>query len=253
MERLKELELQSLLAFVGECYEATSLEDFVSHVLRELSRLIPGDLVSYSEMDPENSVSRDRTNPPELSTPEICQRFDRHMHEHPVLLHNMNTGDTRAWRISDFRSQRQFRRCSLFNEFYRYIGIADGLCFALPSISSVVVGIAIHRNRWGFPERMRLLARSLQPQLARAWSNARNLDAVHQQITLCSEGCMNSSSGIVILTPTGQPLFVNTWGLVSESLTLATACQLAFWNGSGIRAYLSRLLLGLQRRPGRRK
>lgn len=210
MERLKEFELRALLRFVGECYEATGGDDFVSRVLDGLGNLIPGEVISYSEMDPENSVSRDCTNPPELCVPEITQRFDRHMHEHPVLEHNRRTGDSRAWRISDFRSQQQFRKCALFNEFYRYIGIADGLCFVLPSSPSIFVGIAIHRKRWGFPERMRLLARSLQPHLARAWTNALNLDAVQQQMRLCMESCTNALTGIILLSSDGEPLFVNS-------------------------------------------
>ena len=122
MERLRHSDLQSLLAFVRDCYTIRDFEPFECFVLRlvaALPRLIPAAHVTYNEMRPEKSESLNWISTAELATPQMDRLWVQHMHEHPVLAHFLQTDDHDAQRISDFWSQSQLRDSGLHHDFYR--------------------------------------------------------------------------------------------------------------------------------------
>jgi DNA-binding CsgD family transcriptional regulator len=89
-------------------------------------------------------------------------------HSHPLCSYRERTGDwTTAHTVSEFASQRAFRRTAVWDEIYRYEGINYWLDLGLPPLEGVTrVFIFVHGTR-DFGERERLLLQLLGPHLER--------------------------------------------------------------------------------------
>jgi DNA-binding CsgD family transcriptional regulator len=89
-------------------------------------------------------------------------------HSHPVCSHRERTGDwTTPHTVSEFVSQRAFRRTAVWDEVYRHEGINYWLDMGLPPQDAITrVFIFVHGTR-DFGDRERLLLRLLEPHLER--------------------------------------------------------------------------------------
>lgn len=204
MERLTHRDLRALLEFFRECYALHEFNDFVTGTLCGLQKLIPCLLASYDEMNPSKRTSVNWLDPPGSLTPRQERIWEQVMHEHPVLNHIVRRKDLRPHTMSDFLTLSQFHRLALYGEFYRTIGVEDGLCFALPFPPPRVIGIALHRNRRSFTERDRLLTNLVRPHLAQAWRNAKTLTRVEREMRLFGRALEELGRGVVLLGSSGR-------------------------------------------------
>jgi DNA-binding CsgD family transcriptional regulator len=92
--------------------------------------------------------------------------------EHPVLAHNLRTGDGTARRISDFLSDRQFRSLSLYQEFYRHTGTRYQLDLAVPADDGTLIAVALNRWSRDFTDEEAALADLLRIHVGQAASLA---------------------------------------------------------------------------------
>jgi len=216
MERLRQSELESVLAFVGECYSFCNSEsgnsepftDFVPQLAAACLRLIPTVHVTYNEMIPERSESRNYVTTPEIDTPEMNRLWELHMHEQPVLAHILKTGERRAMRISEFCSQREFHRKGLYYDFYRLAEIEDSLCISVPAPPPRFIGLAWHGGR-AFTDRERLIADLVRPHIGQAWRNARLMVRMQNQVHMLGEGMESLGAGVILCGAHGRVDFIN--------------------------------------------
>jgi DNA-binding CsgD family transcriptional regulator len=211
MERLRQSDLHSLLAFVHECYafgNSGSFDNFVPRLAAACLRLIPTAHVTYNEMIPERAESRNYITTKEIGTPEMDRLWEQHMHEQPVLTHVLKTGDRRARRISDFIGQRQFHQKGLYYDFYRLAGIEDSLCISVPCPPPRFIGVAWHGDR-AFTERERLIADLVRPHISQAWHNARIIDRQRRQLKMLERGADSLGVGVVLFSSQGKVQFIN--------------------------------------------
>jgi DNA-binding CsgD family transcriptional regulator len=212
MERLRQSELKSLLAFVRDCYAfrgPDSFESFLSWLVATLPQLIPAAHVTYNEMYPERSESLNRVNNPELATQQAATLWAQHMNDHPVMIHVLGTKDRHARRISDFLSRRQLHDRGLHSEFYRRYGIEDALCITIPCQPPRIIGVGWHDNRT-FTDRERLIADLVRPHISQAWHNARLVSRWRNQLRLLRHGLEDFGAGVILCSPHGPVQFINT-------------------------------------------
>jgi DNA-binding CsgD family transcriptional regulator len=212
MERLRQSELQSFSAFLRECYafgDPAPFENFLSHLVSSLARLIPSDHVTYNEMYPDKAVSLNFTHSEALSSAAAGASWQEHMHEHPVLLQVMRTGDRHAAKISDFWSRAQFHDRGLHCDFYKNYDIEDALCITISSRLPRIIGVGWHDRRI-FSERERLIADLARPHISQAWHNARIMSRVDRQMKVLRDGIENLSEGMILLSARGQVQLINT-------------------------------------------
>jgi len=72
MERLKHRDLRALLDFLRECYAIRDLDNFPTHVISALPRLVPSETTTYNEVNPRKRRITWREDPPrecQLSRP----------------------------------------------------------------------------------------------------------------------------------------------------------------------------------------
>jgi len=211
MERLRQSDLRSLLAFLQECYafhDPEPFEHFVSRLVASLPHLIPAAHVTYNEMYPEKSESHNCVNTQELATPFAARLWETHMNEHPVMDYVLRTGDRRAMRISDLWGQQKLRDSGLYNDFYKRYEIADALCITVPCRLPRVIGVGWHDQR-RFSERDRLIADLVRPHISQAWQNARLIERSHRQMEMLALGFEHLGAGVILCDPNGAVRFIN--------------------------------------------
>lgn len=70
-------------------------------------------------------------------------------------MHRHIRGDGRAYKISDFLTQRQFHRLGLYQELYRWMRLEYQMALTLPAPQPLLIGIALSCPCRDFSERER--------------------------------------------------------------------------------------------------
>jgi DNA-binding CsgD family transcriptional regulator len=157
-----------LLELVGEAYSFEDLGEFRSGVIEVLNRVVPSDRVGYNEIAPDETFA--------VMIPEydesLVPTFTALAHENPLIERFQRTGDGRPYRISDMIDQKTFHATTLYQEFYRPMGIETQVAFTLPSRPQLVVGLALTREREDFSDREVQLLALARPHLIHAYRNA---------------------------------------------------------------------------------
>ena len=204
MARLTSFELQSLFQFLRELYAPAGLDEFRNHLVDNLRRLIPCEIATYDEMNPDRHTSIDRGSPAGAFPPAVSRLWQRVMHEHSVLIHCQRTGDLHAYRISDFYSQTEYHRLALYHEYYKKISIEDALCKGIRVSGPVVIGCAMHRSRRTFSNRDRLVFDLVGPPLTQAWRNAKTITKIQKEMKLLRRTLDQIHHGVIVLDPSGR-------------------------------------------------
>jgi DNA-binding CsgD family transcriptional regulator len=212
MERLVQRDFAAILDFLEEIYAPVALSEFPERLVGNLRKLIPCDMATYNEMNPDRHFSIDRINPAGHHDMQAsAQGWRQVMHEHPVLVHNQRTGDRHAYRISDFWSQREFRRRALYYEFYRKIRVEDALCKGIHVSGPVVIGCAFARNRRSFTKKDCLMFDLIGPHLTQAWRNAQAMSRLRVQTEAMGTALEAANCGRVALGPGGRVRLMTPW------------------------------------------
>lgn len=172
MERLQRADLQAALDFLAVVGTSRHLEEFVDLLVTGLPRLIPSDIVSYNEVDPEHRRAYFRSNPAETMFAGSEQILERYMDQNPLVVHHTRTGDGAARTWSDFITQRQLHSTDLYNELFRRLEVEREMVATLPADRPLLIGIVVMRGGRDFSDRDRAMLDLLRPHLANAYSNA---------------------------------------------------------------------------------
>jgi hypothetical protein len=147
-----------------------------------LPEIVPSEWTSYNEVDPQNQRVNVVMEPLPFDFPECEQVFERNVHEHPLVCHYQRASDSRAGKISDFLTQRQFHRLELYNEFFRRLEVERQMAVTLPASAPLVIEIAVNRSSRDFSEWDRLLLNLLRPHLIQAYRNAELATQLRQEL-----------------------------------------------------------------------
>jgi DNA-binding CsgD family transcriptional regulator len=194
---------QLLLELVGEAYSFEDLPQFRSGVLEVLNRVVPSDRVAYNEISPDETLA---VMIPEYDA-SLIPRFTAFAHENPLISHVRRTGDGRPYRISDMIDQQTFHATSLYQEFYRHMGIECQVAFSLPSRPQLLVGLALTREHEDFSDREVQLLALARPHLMQAYRNAELRSARTAMLVALEEGLDVLGRHVVVLDPHGRVEF----------------------------------------------
>lgn len=193
-----------------EAYALRDLDGFAAHVANALPRLVRSDHTSYVEV---NFMSRRVvrvSNPSGPGFPGADRVFEALMRENPVLEHQRRTGDSTALRISDFVTQREFHRTTLYNEFHRRLGLDRQVLCRLDSRPALSIAVGLNRGGRDFSDREVLLVELVRPHLIQAFWNAKAASRASEELTLLRRGMDSLDAGIVVLGPDGRARLVTT-------------------------------------------
>jgi DNA-binding CsgD family transcriptional regulator len=197
LERLRRGDLKALQRSVADLYALRDLATFRSQIVQALAGIVRSDVAVYTEVDPRSrrvQWSPDVTPTLGLADPEAT--FARHMGEFP-LFRTYRRGQGSATKISDFMTQREFRRTAIYNEFYRRVRLDHQIAKGLPGPPELITSVCMLRQGRDFSERDRLLLDLLRPHLNQAYRNAQTFDAMQRQSTTLRDGVDALDHGLV--------------------------------------------------------
>ena len=179
-------DLRRLLDTIQHLYALQDHASFTTCLVDSLASLVPVDIASYDELNPKTKKTFVKTAPHDYPMPtnglEILGKF---LLQHPCVAYAHQTGDGAPRKITDFIGVNQWKRTSLFNEFYRQLGTVHnlGMQMATGSDRSTMVTMGFHRARRDFDERDRSILAVLRPHLAQAYSNAQVVTEIRESVS----------------------------------------------------------------------
>jgi len=211
VEPLRERDLRRVLDFLREAYALRDVDGFLEYLIAGIPGLVPSDFTSYTAFTPRGLVAR-IARPADRVSPQTDRLFEQTMHENPVVGYHRRTRNGRAVKISDFITQRQFRRTAHYNEFGRRLGgLEHQMAFTFPARPPLVAGVGLNRHGApDFSERDRLVLELLRPHLVQAYRNAAAVSEMRADVALLLAGAEAEGSAVAILSADGRRLRVAT-------------------------------------------
>lgn len=121
MQRLDAGDLERVGQFVAETGTVEGDEPFPPAFLAALRRLVPCDTVTFCELDRVARRDLGLVSVPDEAPEDEETGLDywEARHEHPICHYHEQTGDWRAYRLSDFVERRRFRSSRIYAEWFR--------------------------------------------------------------------------------------------------------------------------------------
>lgn len=201
VERLTRKDLQLVHAVLRQLYAPGDRATFVTRVLATVPQIVPSEITSYNEVYLRRRRITAVMDPPGMKFSE--QLWGRHMDEHPLVGHYQRTGDGRAHKISDFLTQRQFRRLGLYNEVYRQMGVEHQMSLTLAP-RPLLIALTLNRSRRDFCERDRLVLNLVRPHLIQAYHTATMVSSLRQEVAQLTSVLEDCQRGLIGLTSEGR-------------------------------------------------
>lgn len=180
---LRDADYRLALTLIGQAGEAAeSVESFARCVVQALPRLVAVELTTLSVCDlvhgrrsvvgvPAGTVSR-----------ELCESFDRHFNQHPLVLYHAKQRGPGARRITDSISAVRFRETGLYNDYYRPLGIDCVVALPLFVDDRWLVSFVQSRARQDFSGRDLTLLNAVGPALAAFYLQLKRLEAARASL-----------------------------------------------------------------------
>lgn len=235
MAALARGDAERLLRLVAEAGSIGGDEPFTEEFLVELGRLVPADLVSYSELDrvgKRHLCEVSRSGDGWDSSPGDDRLFwDVVIEEHPICLRHTQ-GFFGALKVSDFLTQRQLHRTRLYDLCFRPLGVEHTLSVGIPSLLSHTKTFIFDRKRGQFSERDRLVLDLLQPHLDHLWRAARTRRLLAAALAGLEQAKAGESRGVLLVSARDELEYASAPArrLLSE---FAADAALAKWLESG--------------------
>jgi DNA-binding CsgD family transcriptional regulator len=207
MAMLTERDFKKAMAVLRELHAPLALDEFPRAVLRLLPQVVPAGYISYNEVNVRRRRVLGMIEPMQPDFERLAALLEPHLAQHPVIAYYNATRDGSAHAISDFLSAREFHRTSLYNEFYRPLGIEDQMALTLRIENDDIVALTFNRSRRNFSMRERELLNLLQPHLRQAYLNATALAELQSQIAAHGALFEQMAGAVVLLSPAGRITF----------------------------------------------
>jgi DNA-binding CsgD family transcriptional regulator len=215
MTSLSERDASALLEVVAELNRLDDPLPFPPRFMRRLAQLIGTREADYCELDrrKERRVHAsgwcDGHEYVDGPSDEAGDPYWRLRHSHPVCSYRERSGDwTTARTVSEFASQRAFRRTAMWDEAYRHEGINYWLDIGLPPREGVTrVFIFVHGTR-DFGDRERLLLQLLEPHLEQHAAEVEAHAAAVEALVTAEDAC-DDVRDVVLATTRGTIEFAS--------------------------------------------
>lgn len=172
---LRPVDRRSLIeALLPDVYALRTEAEFPEHVIALLVNLIGADKGCFHELDIATGDYRMLASPYPQELDELDDARRAWMHQNPFLEIFRTSPSVECKLLTDFLTNREFRRLGVYGEFFRHLGAEAQL--GIPVVSQpakTVVGMTLERGYPIFTEEERQLAGLLRPHIAAAHANAK--------------------------------------------------------------------------------
>jgi DNA-binding CsgD family transcriptional regulator len=225
MERLDASDLARVGRFVAETAGIDGDEPFPRAFLAALRRLVPCDFVAFNELDRIRELQLNYLEEPHGASDGLHAPISywQARSDHPLCRYHESTGDWRAYRLSDFVTQRELRRHRIYDEWVRPAGQRHLITVGLDGPLSHTKVFLFHRpDGPDFDERDCAVLDVLRPYLAMRYETTETRSRARDDASsLC-------------LTPREREIL----GLVAEGKTNGQIAAELWISGGTVRRHL---------------
>lgn len=210
MTRLSASDLKLFSDCVEQLYQCLDIKAFPAVAMRLAKRLVPGHLVSYTEVNPNRSRTTALIEPPIHDPNAIAPAFTRLHRQHPAIDYYQRTGDGQATTISDFLSPADWHKTDIYKEIYKPMEVEDQMSINLPAPAPIVVGVVVSRQRRTFTERDRSLMNLFRSHLVAAYELADRHSRLAHGADTVEAGIESMSVGLIRVSPSGDVNYISS-------------------------------------------
>jgi DNA-binding CsgD family transcriptional regulator len=172
---LRTRDLRSALDCLGTITEASvSDRSFARHGVTHLKRVVAADITTLSVCDLATGHRGVVSDIPGAIGRRQIEAFDRHFHQHPLVLAHGRNPRAFTQRISDVLPDVEFRRTALFSDYYRPIRIDRCMAVPIHVCQDVIVSFVLNRAGRDFSDRDRDCLESIRPHLGHLYRLTRD-------------------------------------------------------------------------------
>ena len=203
MSKLNHQDLLTIISALGDLHSDFDPQTLMQRTITATAKVISAaDSVAFTGFRFDGQYA-DLTwhNGGDYSAEEM-EVFAAFVHENPLVGAFFENHRTETLQITDLTPPEKFERTTLYNEFYRRVGVGNQLVTPMRVTDDLIVTCSINIESKDFSERDRELLTMLAPHLANAIRNA----FAYQRLSgaLETEAC-----GIVALNTYGKPVFIS--------------------------------------------
>ncbi len=161
---------------------AASTDGFAAAGVRVLAKLVASELTTLSVCDLRSGRRSVVSDPPRAIGSHDVDCFNRFFFQHPLVRYHAAHVDGGSRKISDSLPPRVFRETSLYNAYYRRIGIDHVIAVPLFVDASLLVSFVFNRTRRDFSERDRAVLDAVRQPLAGFYRAALTLERTRRSL-----------------------------------------------------------------------
>ena len=203
MSKLNHQDLLTIISALGDLHSDFDPQTLTERTIRATSKMIAAaDSVAFTGFRSDGQYA-DLTwhNGGDYSAEEM-EVFAAFVHENPLVGAFFEDHRTETLQITDLTPPEKFERTTLYNEFYRRVGVGNQLVTPMRITDELLITCSINIENKDFSERDKEILTLFAPHLANAIRNA----FAYQRLSgaLDTEAC-----GIVALNSKGKAVFIS--------------------------------------------
>jgi len=180
MGKLTEKDVERLMYCCSEIYRWDGHAPFAEHAVRVLPKLVDAAVVVYQAFDFQSKTTEVHLSGKHQEIAANEKAFFKYLHQHPLINHARETGETWSMRITDVQPWEEFQKTGLYNEFYKKVGLGHQMAASLPARRGDVLGMAFSKEDGdaNFTDRERLMLDLLRMHVLQAKQLSRKFGAI---------------------------------------------------------------------------
>ena len=202
-ERIRAESFAQILDFVHDLYGHDNAEVLATRLISSLSRIVPGDVHSYNEVNAAQHHVVYKITPADfVQVPNATEILNQYLDQHLFVQHVAATGDGSPHTFGDFVSLRQFKKTDLYQEFYGPMRLPFNLFMNVHDngLSGATTTLGMHRGGREFSERDRSILTILRPHIRQALANARLITHLQGQCSSLRHALSDARMSALTLT-----------------------------------------------------
>lgn len=205
MRPLNGTQQRKVIHFLRDLYALRSWDNLTKHIVESIPALISTDICSYNEMSSRRQHATYRMWPSDRQMiPDAPEILGRYTNQHPLVTHMERTKDFTSRKITDFLSQRQFRKTELFNELYGPLQVPYNMAAGLTLDTNCLVAIGLNRNGKDFTPDELAIMELLRPHVVQAFGNASTVTRMLDELSALNRAMEEMDRALLAFTPEGH-------------------------------------------------
>jgi DNA-binding CsgD family transcriptional regulator len=135
--------------------------------------------------------------------------LERTGHQHPTIPYILRTRGEQSVQISDFLSQRAYKKLEIYQDFFKHVDTNYQLATLIGVKPSFMVPVCFNRKHRDFKTHDRAQLDLLRPHLVQACRNAQTIDLLTTQLATLDQTLEESGLGVISVTSDGRIRFTS--------------------------------------------